>query len=52
MKKFWKISLGVVLALVVIGGAGAYHERHNVRKVLLVHQHYHKKNVLSTNQIS
>jgi len=51
MKKFWKISLGVVLALVVIGGAGAYHERHNVRKVLLVHQHYHKKNVLSTNQI-
>ncbi|MFD1456591.1 aryl-sulfate sulfotransferase [Levilactobacillus lanxiensis] len=51
MKKFWKISLGVVLALIVIGGAGAYHERHNVRKVLLVHQHYHKKNVLSTNQI-
>ncbi|WP_125764758.1 aryl-sulfate sulfotransferase [Levilactobacillus mulengensis] len=51
MKKFWKISLSVVLALVVIGGAGAYHERHNVRKVLLVHQHYHKKNVLSTSQI-
>jgi len=51
MKKFWKISLGLVLALVVLGGAGAYHERHNVRKVLLVHQHYHKKNVLSTNQI-
>jgi len=51
MKKFWKISLGVVLALIVIGGAAAYHERHNVRRLLLVHQHYQKKNVLSTNQI-
>jgi len=51
MKKFWKISLSVVFALVVAGGAGAYHERHNVRKALLVHQHYQQKNILSTNQI-
>lgn len=51
MKKFWKISLGVILALIIVGGATAYHERHNVRRLLLVHQHYHRKNILSENQI-
>lgn len=51
MKKAWKISLAV-LALLLIAGAGtAYHERHNVRRLMLVHQHYTKKNILSTNQI-
>lgn len=51
MKKFWKISLAVILALIVIGGATAYHKRHAVRHLLLVHQHYHQKDILSTNQI-
>lgn len=51
MKKFWKITLGVLVVLVIGGGATAYHERHNVRRLLLVHQHYAKKNILSTNQI-
>lgn len=51
MKKFWKISLGVLVVLLIGGGATAYHQRHNVRRLLLVHQHYSKKNILSTNQI-
>lgn len=37
MKKFWKISLGVLLILIIVGGAAAYHERHKIRRYLLVH---------------
>lgn len=51
MKKFWKITIGVLLALIVVGGAAAYHERHNIRRYLLVHQRYAKKDILTTNQI-
>ncbi|WP_203642599.1 aryl-sulfate sulfotransferase [Levilactobacillus andaensis] len=51
MKKFWKISLSVLLAVIIVGGATAYHERHNLRRFLLVHQTYHRKNVLATSQI-
>lgn len=51
MKKFWKITVSALLALIVVGGATAYHERHNIRRYLLVHQHYAKKDILTTNQI-
>lgn len=51
MKKFWKITIGVLLALIVVVGATAYHERHNIRRYLLVHQRYAKKDILTTNQI-
>ncbi|KRK35006.1 aryl-sulfate sulfotransferase [Levilactobacillus parabrevis] len=51
MKKLWKITIGVLLALIVVGGAAAYHERHNIRRYLLVHQRYAKKDILTTNQI-
>ncbi|QMU09030.1 aryl-sulfate sulfotransferase [Levilactobacillus suantsaii] len=50
-KKFWRITGLVIVALVLVGGATAYHERHNIRRYLLVNQHYTKKDILSTNQI-
>lgn len=50
-KKFWRITGLVLLVALVAGGATAYHERHLIRRYLLVHQHYVKKDILSTNQI-
>ncbi|MGN1292698.1 MAG: aryl-sulfate sulfotransferase [Levilactobacillus brevis] len=51
MKKFWKISLGVLLILIIVGGAAAYHERHKIRRYLLVHQQYQKTDILRLSQI-
>ncbi|MBY7147074.1 aryl-sulfate sulfotransferase, partial [Levilactobacillus brevis] len=51
MKKFWKISLGVLLILIIVGGAAAYHERHQIRRYLLVHQQYQKTDILRLSQI-
>ncbi|MGP4115743.1 aryl-sulfate sulfotransferase [Levilactobacillus zymae] len=50
-KKFWRITGLAIVALLVLGGATAYHERHNIRRYLLVHQHYTKKDILATSQI-
>ena len=50
-KKFWGITAGVLVVLLIAGGATAYHERHLIRRYLLVHQHYDKPDILSTNQI-
>lgn len=50
-KKFWRIAGAVLVVLLVAGGATAYHERHLIRRYLLVHQHYTQANILATNQI-
>ncbi|MGY5339506.1 aryl-sulfate sulfotransferase [Levilactobacillus spicheri] len=50
-KKFWRIAGAVVVVLLIAGGATAYHERHLIRRYLLVHQSYAKKDVLRTGQI-
>lgn len=50
-KKFWRIAGAVVVVLLIVGGATAYHERHLIRRYLLVHQSYAKKDVLRTGQI-
>ncbi|KRN02065.1 arylsulfate sulfotransferase [Levilactobacillus senmaizukei DSM 21775 = NBRC 103853] len=47
----WRIGLAVLLIILLIGGLGAYHERHNIRRLMLVHQRYQRTDILSTNQI-
>jgi len=50
-KKVWRLTGAALVVLLLAGGATAYHERHLIRRYLLVHQQYQRPNVLRTTQI-